>query len=150
VTTFETVQIADEETYKVALNNWLDLWNRDGYQLATDSWPSSNHTQTDIHNRSDEQNTSHSSDDSLTNNQHDQTMIDLWREHYLLTYDRSLRQYCSDCQLNYDCFVSYITNTYGDNDGDELRAKTVHRSDVRRTNSIMSEIDSCFLLFLVE
>jgi hypothetical protein len=55
----ENTQLPNEDLYKNALDDWLDYWNRDGYQLATDTWTSNS----DIHNRSDGHDTSHSSDD---------------------------------------------------------------------------------------
>lgn len=94
----------------------MDYWNRDGYQLASDSW-------TDVHNRSDGHDTSHSSEESFS----EQAVADRWREHYLVTYDRFLRKYCSDHELDYDEFVNYISNVYGEND---VRTKNTHRNDV--------------------
>lgn len=127
--------------YKAALEDWLEYWNNDGYQLATDTWSSSETKSVDVHNRSDGHDTSHSSDDSLSNVQQEQAMIDLWREHYLLTYDRSLREYCSNHQLNYESFVNYISNTYSENEAD-LRTKTINRNDVKETNAMIFNLSS--------
>ena len=137
----ETDQVVDDEVYKAALDDWLEYWNNDGYQLATDTWASSETKNVDAHNRSDGHDTSHSSDDSLSNVQQEQAMIDLWREHYLLTYDRSLREYCSNHQLNYESFVNYISNTYSENEAD-LRTKTINRNDVRETNMMIFDLFS--------
>jgi hypothetical protein len=113
------------------LDDWLEYWNRDGYLLATDTWTS----QSDIHNRSDGHDTSHSSDDSSSNIQQEQAMVDLWREHYLSTYDKSLRQYCLNHQLDYEQFVNHISNVYGDNETD-FRTKNINRNDVNRNKKV--------------
>ncbi|CAF4360258.1 unnamed protein product, partial [Rotaria magnacalcarata] len=97
------------DLFKNALDDWLDHWNRDGYQLATNTWT----TNSDIHNHSDGHDTSHSSDDSLSNIQNEEILGDLWRQHYLSTYDKSLREYCSNHELDYEKFVEYITYAYG-------------------------------------
>jgi hypothetical protein len=129
--------LSNEETddlFKTSLDDWLEYWNRDGYQLATDTWSSNS----DIHNRSDGHDTSHSSDDSLTHNQSEQALTDLWRDHYLSTYDKSLREYCVNHELDYDQFVEYISNVYGDYTCD-LRTKNINRNDVNKF--------SCFFQF---
>jgi hypothetical protein len=126
----------NEDLFKNALDDWLEYWNRDGYQLATDTWSSNS----DIHNRSDGHDTSHSSDDSLTTNQSEQVLTDLWREHYLSTYDKSLREYCFNHELDYEEFVNYISNIYGDDEKD-LRTKTINPNDVN--------LFFCFLFKLI-
>lgn len=108
------------------MDDWLEYWNRDGYQLASDTWTSNN----DLHNRSDGHDTSHSSDDSLS----EQAVADRWREHYLSTYDQSLRDYCSNHQLDYEQFVSYISSVYGEND---VRTKNTHRNDVNQIDDLL-------------
>ncbi len=108
-----------EDLFKTALDDWLEYWNRDGYQLATDTWTSNS----DLHNRSDGHDTSHSSDESIS----EQALADLWREHYLSTYDKSLQEYCFTHELDYEQFVDYISNIYGEND---VRTKNIHRNDV--------------------
>ena len=53
-------------------------------------------------------------------------MIDLWREHYLSTYDQSLRDYCLTHHLDYEPFANYISTVYNENDP---RTKTVNEND---------------------
>ncbi|CAF0834275.1 unnamed protein product [Adineta steineri] len=125
----ENTQMTNEDLFKNALDLWLEYWNLNGYQLATDTWTSNS----DIHNRSDGHDTSHSSDDSLSNVQSEHAIADLWRQHYLSTYDLSLREYCLNHQLDYDQFVDYISNTYGDNEND-LRTKTINRNESNGDN----------------
>jgi len=103
----------EDDVYKLALDDWLEYWNTNGYQLATNTW-------------SDGHDTSHSSDDSLAHMQSEQDLTDLWREHYLRTYDQSLREYCFNQQIDYDSFVEYISNIYGEND---VRTKNTHPND---------------------
>ena len=121
----ENMESINDEIFKTALDNWLEFWDSNGYELATNTWT------TDMHNRSDENNTSHSSDDSCTNIQNEQILIDLWREHYLSTYDKFLREYCFNHDLDYEQFVHYISTIYIDSEHD-LRIKTVHRFDVNK------------------
>ncbi|UJR35782.1 hypothetical protein I4U23_028530 [Adineta vaga] len=122
---YDNTDLTNEDLFKNALDDWLEYWNRDGYQLATDTWT----VHSDIHNRSDGHDTSHSSDDSLSNNQQSEQIItDLWQQHYLTTYDKSLREYCHKHQLDYEQFVEYISSIYGDNETD-LRTKTINRND---------------------
>ncbi|CAF0755269.1 unnamed protein product [Rotaria sp. Silwood1] len=125
----ENTQLTNNDLFKNALDDWLEYWNRDGYQLATNTWT----TNSDIHNHSDGHDTSHSSDDSLTNIQSEQALTDLWREHYLSTYDKALREYCFNHELDYEQFVDYITNTYNDNEN-ELRIKTINEFDSNDDN----------------
>jgi hypothetical protein len=126
-----SIENTQEDLFKNALDDWLEYWNRDGYQLATDTWTSN----VDLHNRSDEPDTSHSSDDSLSNPQSEQVLTDLWREHYLSTYDKSLREYCSNHELDYEQFVGYISNIYGEND---VRTKTINQNDVKKNVRLFS------------
>ncbi|CAF1044557.1 unnamed protein product [Rotaria sordida] len=128
----ENTQLTNNDLFKNALNDWLVYWNRDGYQLATNTWT----TNSDIHNQSDGHDTSHSSDDSLTNIQNEQVLSDLWREHYLSTYDKSLREYCLNHELDYEQFVDYITNIYGINEND-VRIKTINEFDSNDDNDEM-------------
>ena len=116
----------DDEVFKTALDNWLEFWDSNGYKLATDTWTTSNFI---MHNCSDENDTSHSSDESFSNIQNDQVLTDLWREHYLSTYDKFLREYCFNHELDYEQFVNYISNIYIDSE-DDLHIKTIHRFDV--------------------
>ncbi|CAF1477308.1 unnamed protein product [Rotaria magnacalcarata] len=122
--TCDDTQVTSHDLFKNALDDWLDHWNRDGYQLATNTWT----TNSDIHNHSDGHDTSHSSDDSLSNIQNEETLGDLWRQHYLSTYDKSLREYCSNHELDYEKFVEYITYAYGNNENDS-RIKSVNQFD---------------------
>ncbi|CAF1937193.1 unnamed protein product [Rotaria magnacalcarata] len=122
--TCDDTQVTSHDLFKNALDDWLDHWNRDGYQLATNTWT----TNSDIHNHSDGHDTSHSSDDSLSNIQNEEILGDLWRQHYLSTYDKSLREYCSNHELDYEKFVEYITYAYGNNENDS-RIKSVNRFD---------------------
>ncbi|CAF3337952.1 unnamed protein product [Rotaria socialis] len=122
--TCDDTQITSHDLFKNALDDWLDHWNRDGYQLATNTWT----TNSEIHNHSDGHDTSHSSDDSLSNIQNEETLGDLWRQHYLSTYDKSLRDYCFNHELDYEKFVEYITYAYGNN-GNDSRIKSVNQFD---------------------
>ncbi|CAF4127474.1 unnamed protein product, partial [Rotaria magnacalcarata] len=122
--TCDDTQVTSHDLFKNALDDWLDHWNRDGYQLATNTWT----TNSDIHNHSDGHDTSHSSDDSLSNIQNEEILGDLWRQHYLSTYDKSLREYCSNHELDYEKFVEYITYAYGNNENDS-RIKSVNQFD---------------------
>ena len=110
----------------------MEYWNHDGYQLATDSWAAVEQKSKMNDSRSDGHNTSNSSDDSMTNVQQGQDIADLWRDHYLSTYDRSLREFCRTNQLDYDDFTAYISYTYSDQQTDEedSRVKTVNPNDV--------------------
>jgi len=113
-----SIENIQDDLFKTALDDWLEYWNRDGYQLATNTWTSNS----DLNNRSDGHDTSHSSDDS----QSEQVLTDLWREHYLSTYDKSLREYCVTHELDYEQFVDYISSIYGEND---VRTKNINRND---------------------
>jgi len=73
--------------------------------------------------------------------QSEQDLTDLWREHYLRTYDQSLREYCFNQQIDYDSFVEYISNIYGEND---VRTKNTHPNDVRTKFSRF-----CFFVFAI-
>ena len=73
--------------------------------------------------------------------QSEQDLTDLWREHYLRTYDQSLREYCFNQQIDYDPFVEYISNIYGEND---VRTKNTHPNDVRTKFSRF-----CFFVFAI-
>lgn len=115
----ENTQLTNNEVFKAALDDWLEYWNREGYQLSTNTWSV---------NAEDGHDTSHSSDDSLTNIQNDQTISDRWREHYLSTYDKTLKEYCFNHELDYEQFVEYITYVYGNNES-EVRTKNVNEYD---------------------
>jgi len=122
-----------EDLFKTALDDWLEYWNRDGYQVATDTWTSN----ADLsHNRSDGHDTSHSSDDSVSHLSSEQAIADLWREHYLSTYDKSLREYSRTHELDYEQFVGYISNIYGEND---VRTKNTHRNDSNTDDDVDDE-----------
>ncbi|CAF4230010.1 unnamed protein product [Didymodactylos carnosus] len=130
----EEQTVDSNSEYKNALEKWLAYWNAEGYKIASDSWTHHN----DINTIND---TSTSSDSGINEEQH---LVDLWREHYLTTYDNKLKEYCTKENIDYEPFYQYISESYC---GDEVEVEesmnvteeaplTVNTKVTRRNDSV--------------
>lgn len=100
--------------------------------MAAQTWNPAVQKSKENDSLSDGHDTSHSSDESILNVDNEQAIHDLWRDHYLTTYDKSLRNFCEEKQLDYEDFALYISSTYSEDPSaeEDLRMKNIHENDV--------------------
>ncbi|CAF1054430.1 unnamed protein product [Didymodactylos carnosus] len=122
------------------LKKWLSYWDAEGYKIASDSWMYQNDNSTT-------NDTSTSSDSGINDEQH---LTDLWREHYLTTYDNKLKEYCTRENIDYETFYQLISDSYYGGAGDLEEAMSFDEEEtltintkVERRNDAGADVESC-------